>query len=267
MRRFATTRVAWWVPYALGAVAAAGVLALMVWQVVSRGPLVAADWPVHEVFAERVPDGAGKIALDTIAKPGQRWLTLPLLLGLGALVGWRHRRVRPLLAVLAGLGTAYVVGKTVKDALGRTPPYKDVDILHGVGEAFPSGHAANAAMTWALASILLFGAGGLAPNRRRLRIGLAAGAGLAVLVGVVMVVMDYHWLTDVPGGWLVGLLALMVALLVLGPPPTSGEDERNRDRSEALAATGEPEPIGGGSTEGDRGTDRLREDRLGFGPP
>jgi membrane-associated phospholipid phosphatase len=265
MRRFArlSATTSWWLPYATGAALATGVLVVLVWQVVVRGPIVAADWPLHELLTTRVPDGAGRVVLDSLARPGQRWLTLPLLLVVGAWVSWRQRRLQPMLAVLTGLGTAYLVGKTVKDGLSRTPPYKDVDILHGVGEAFPSGHAANAAMTWALISVLLFGASGLWPNRRRLRHGLAVSAGLAVLVGAIMVVMDYHWLSDVPGGWVVGLLALMLALLALGPAP-SLENEHTRDGGQSLATAGQAEPVRGGAADGDGSADRLREDRLGL---
>lgn len=265
MRRFArlSTANAWWLPYAAGAAAAAGALLLMVWQVVVRGPLVTVDWSVHEVLTEQVPTGAGQALLDTLARPGQRWLTLPLLLALGAWVSWRQRRVRPMLAVLVGLGSAYLVGTTIKGGLARTPPYKDVDILHGVGEAFPSGHAANAAMTWALISIMLFGARGVWPNRERLRIGLVVSAGLSVLVGTIMVVMDYHWLSDIPGGWMVGLFSLMLALIAFGPRP-SDEDESGGDGRQALAAAGQAETVRGGTADGDGSTDRLRQDPLGL---
>lgn len=265
MRRFArlSPASAWWFPYAVGAALVAGVLLLMVWQVVVRGPLIAADWPMHELLTTRVPDGAGKVILDTLSRPGQRWLTLPPLLAFGAWVSWRRHRVRPMLAVLAGLGTAYLVGKTIKDALARTPPYKGVDILHGVGEAFPSGHAANTAMTWALITVLLFGARGVWPNRDRLRLGFVISAGLSILVGTIMVMMDYHWLSDILGGWAVGLISLMLALVALGPP-ASAEDERSGDCGQAFATAGQAETVRCGATDGDGSAGSLREDPLGL---
>lgn len=265
MRRYArlSTAKAWWLPYAAGAAVAAGALLLMVWQVVSRGPLVSVDWSVHEVLTSHVPTGAGQALLDTLSRPGQRWLTLPLLLALGAWVSWRQRRVRPLLAVLVGLGSAYLVGKTIKDGLARTPPYKDVDILHGVGEAFPSGHAANTAMTWVLISIMLFGVRGVWPNRERLRLALVVSAGVSALVGTIMVVMDYHWLSDIPAGWMVGLFSLMLALITYGPC-ASDQDERGGDGRQALAAAGQAETVRCGSADGDGSTDRLRQNPLGL---
>lgn len=246
-------RATWWLPYALVAAVGAGALAVMVWQVVVRGPFISADWPVHEFFRSRVPEGGTKILLDTISRPGQRWLTLPIMLLVGGLVSLRFRQVgraqwwRPAAAVLVGLGSAYVVGKAIKDGLHRTPPYRDVDELHGIGEAFPSGHVANATLTWALITVLLFGSLGVWPSPRRLRLGFAVSAGLVLVVGAIMVVLDYHWLSDNAGGVVVGLFALMPALTALGlHRQTSAEDQRGSDGSEALTTPGEPEPIGRG---------------------
>jgi membrane-associated phospholipid phosphatase len=249
MSLFDRLRAPWWMPYAVGAVLSASVLAIMIWQVVARGPFIAADWSVHKFFQPHVPDGGLRILLDSLSRPGQRWLTLPLLIAVGVLTSWRLRRVQPLLAVLVGLGSAFIVGKTVKDSLSRTPPFRDIDILGGLGEAFPSGHVANATLTWALITLLLFGTRGVWPNPRRVRIGFVISAALVLLVGTIMVVMDYHWLSDVPGGIAVGFLALMLALIALGPPPASSEHERRGDSRESLATTSQAKPIGGRSGE------------------
>jgi membrane-associated phospholipid phosphatase len=207
----------WWWPYAAVATLAALALAVMIWQLVARGPFVAADWRIHAYFFPRVADGAARFALDTLSRPGQRWLTLPVLLAVGVFVSWRQQRLRPLIAVVVGLGTAYLLGKWIKEGLGRTAPFLEVDILHGIGQAFPSGHVANATYSWALITLLFFGERGLWPNRRRVFIGFGVTAGLVVLVGGIMVINDYHWFTDLPGGVAVGLIALMAALIVLGP--------------------------------------------------
>lgn len=257
----------WWLAYAVGVVVAGAVLGLMVWQVVVRGPFLAFDWRVHEFFADRQPGSGVRTLLDSVAKLGQRWLTLPVLLAAGAWVSWRQRRGRPLLAVLVGLGSAFVVGSVIKDGLSRTPPYRNIDILHGVGEAFPSGHAANATFTWVLVAVLLFGARGLRPDPRLLRAGLLFGAFAALVVGTIMVGLEYHWVSDIPGGWTVGLLALMLALLALGPPTRSAEDDSGGDRSQALTPPGEAEPVSGRGADGDRRAGRLGEDGLGLGAP
>ncbi len=112
----------WWTPYAITGVAAAAALALLTWQVAIGGLLVAADWPVHQFFDARQPDGPTRAVLDGAAKLGQRWLTLPILLATAGWVCWRQRRVLPMVATVVGLGTLYVVGNAIKFGLGRTPP-------------------------------------------------------------------------------------------------------------------------------------------------
>lgn len=239
----------WWGPYVAGAILSAAALLVMIWQLVVRGPFVAVDWQVHAYFFPRVADGLAKDVLDWLSRPGQRWLTLPVLLAVGAYVSWRQQRLRPLIAVVTGLGTAYLLGKWTKESLGRTPPFKDVDILHGVGEAFPSGHVANATYTWALITLLLYGTRGLWPNRRRVYIGFTVTAGLVVLVSSIMVINDYHWLTDVPGGIAIGLIALMAALLAWGPAEPVGEPRAGSRSPETARETHDHSDGGAASTQ------------------
>lgn len=186
------------------------------WQVAVSGPFVAADWAFH-LWAERTrPSGLDKWLLDQFASvTGERLFTLPVL---GFLAGWlalRERDWRPVVAVVAGLAVIAVIGYSIKFGLGRTMPHTGVDILHGGGRAWPSGHAANATYTWAMAGVLLIGEQGLIPRRSWLRPWMVASGGIALLSGWVMAAVDYHWLSDVPGGWVLGLLALAVSLGVL----------------------------------------------------
>jgi membrane-associated phospholipid phosphatase len=192
----------------------------MTWQILVRGPFVAWDWPIHAYLDERQPDGALRAILNAAARlGGQRLYTLPIVVCVGLWVTYRQRRLRPLIAIGSGLATVFLVGYWIKFGLGRTPPASGKDILHSVGQAFPSGHTANATLTWFLLVILLFGAQGLKPNSVRFRRGLIAAGVVVFLAGGLMTALDYHWLSDIPGGWALGLLALMVAVTVLRAPP------------------------------------------------
>lgn len=250
----------WWTWYAVGAAIAAVSLGLMVWQVVARGPFIAWDWPFHEAVDPRVPTGGLKTAADVLASAlGQRKYTLPFIALAAAFTAWRLRSLRPVIATGAGLAAVAFVGYAIKGALQRTPPALEVDMLHGEGEAFPSGHTANATLTWVMFVVLMFSAHGAFPNRRRFRIGLAVALFGAFVGGVLMAVLDYHWLSDIPGGWALGGLAICAAMVAFGPAPAypgddtpapatgvSGTDDGDGDGGDALAPAGEAQSVRGG---------------------
>lgn len=229
-------------PYAVwsllaGLLAACGALAAVTWQVVVHGPLTAVDWPVHAFVDPRQPEGPPLLAMVAAARLGQRLVTVPPLVGLGLWASLRTRDARPVLAVLAGLGTLAVAGTLLKVAVGRTPPVVGVDTvspgldnvvawvwavaLPGAAAfeghvSFPSGHAANAALTYPLLALLVFGPAGLRPHPRRLRLALGGALVPVAVVGALVVLLDYHWASEALGGWLLGAVALLTARLVLG---------------------------------------------------
>jgi undecaprenyl-diphosphatase len=72
--------------------------------------------------------------------------------------------------------------------------------------SFPSGHAANAMITYLAIGLLL-------PVRQRNRaIAVGIGLAMALQVGISRVMLGVHWPTDVIGGWAFGLIWLMVCM-------------------------------------------------------
>lgn len=218
-------------------VVAVSALAVVTWQVVVGGPVTALDWPVHAFVDPRQPEGPLLAAAVAVARLGQRLVTVPLLVGLAVWAMRRGRGWRPLGAVLTGLGSLAMLGTLLKVAIGRTPPVLEVDLVSpGMDNivawasalvvpgaapfegyvSFPSGHAANAALTYPLAAWLLFGANGVFPHTQRLRVALGCSLVPVAAVGVLVTVLDYHWLSESVGGWLLGFVVLLLALLVLG---------------------------------------------------
>lgn len=224
-------------PSVLAGLAVAGLLGLMTWQVALRGPFIAWDWPVHAYVDPRQPGGSTRSMLNALASlGGQRLYTLPIIAVVGLWVAYQQRRVRPLIAIVAGLATVLFVGYWIKLGLGRTPPASGQDVLHGVGQAFPSGHTANATLTWFLLVVVLFGAQGLKPDPIRFRRYLRLAFVAVFVIGGLMTALDYHWLSDIPGGWALGALALMVSVTILNAPPVRWP-QRNTGSSAALEAT------------------------------
>ncbi|RCV57114.1 phosphatase PAP2 family protein [Marinitenerispora sediminis] len=264
--RNAASAAAWWRPYVLWLVVAAAALTAVTWQVVAGGPLTAADWPVHRAVDARQPEGAPLALAVAVARLGQRWLTAPVLLGVGAWVGWRRRDWRPPAAAVTGLVSLAVLGTLLKVAVGRTPPVIGVDVVDpGLGNvaawlaavlspggppydgfvSFPSGHTANAALTYPLLAWLLFGRNGRWPDPRALRWALAGAAVPVLAVGVMMTALDYHWASESLGGWALGIVVALLGRLALGPGdtgavPAGAPPPPRRRRAPAEAGRGGP---------------------------
>jgi membrane-associated phospholipid phosphatase len=216
------------------------VFAFLIWQVVVRGPFIAWDWQFHYYVDAHHPVGWEKVFLDIVASvTGERMFTIPMVGGTALYVAWKQGgpgslwRIatrRPVLAVLAGLATIASIGYGTKFGLGRTGPHHNMDVLHAGGQAFPSGHAANTFFTGFFILCLLFAHGGLRPSVSRLRKLIPVVGVIVAIAGALMSWLDYHWLSDIPGGWLLGFIACMVALSVLRAP------RRERERAPAPAS-------------------------------
>ena len=150
---------------------------------------------------------------------GARWLTElgsfgPLLvataIGMGLLIARRRWSEATLLLLVTQSGRLLVIlqkewfGRVRPDPLGHVVP---VDSF-----AFPSGHAANATMTFLCLALLL-------SRSQKLRAAaIWTAVWLAILVGVSRVVLGVHWPSDVVGGWAFGLFWTLAWLRLAGRP-------------------------------------------------
>ena len=122
------------------------------------------------------------------------WTALAALLAL-----WLRRPRRALFAVAEIAGTAVVV-QLLKIAFEQPrfhPGPDDQFFWHPVAKAFPSGNSAGA-LAIALAFLLVV------PRPWR-PVTAAIGAAFTLAVSVGLLVLDYHYPSDVLGGWLVAL--------------------------------------------------------------
>jgi undecaprenyl-diphosphatase len=190
---------------------------------------------LYAALAVAVRHGSAVVHLDTVVLRQQPWLRWPefdlpaqllVLLGQRAIVlaialvwlgvrALRTRDLRPL--VLLGVATLLVnvtVG-TVKLAFERLGPLQlgaaaldpGGSTVFSGGTIFPSGHAANAVVTWGVLAVVA--------TRWRALAGVLAGL-LAGAVGVTTLYLGTHWVSDVVAGWAAGGLVLL-ALPVLEP--------------------------------------------------
>ncbi len=180
-------------------------------QVMSNGPLIRVD---ANIALEKRPHVSHwfDFVLRKIDNLGLRGLTATILLTVAVLISWKFRSWRPLnLAFLSLLALNGVVG-IAKLAVGRTKPRLHVDIIHGGGLSYPSGHASNALLTWGILAYLIY---------RYTHRDVFHGRLLATIVGaitlsvcVVSLFRSTHWFSDLLGGLFIGgsLLVLIIAI-------------------------------------------------------
>ena len=169
------------------------------------------------VVAHRV--GSLTAAMKVLTWLGSTAVILPLGLVLGGWYLLRRRDWRPITTFAAALGAAVVTYDIVKPVVGRARPPATLWIGHFTGPAFPSGHATQAVAFYAMAAIVL---GARASNRGR-AVTWALATAVGVIVGFSRLYLGAHWLTDVLGGYALGVtwvaLVTAVTLALSGAHP------------------------------------------------
>jgi membrane-associated phospholipid phosphatase len=183
-------------------------LALLV--VLTAGVMQGATARLDELVNAAAPgQGEGPMVPDLLALSVVDLATPPVwvtaLLIVGAVLAVRRHRWAPL--VLTGAATFVLSGTVLlgKDLIGRPAP--DYVGVLDAGGAYPSGHTATALICAGVVAELVAEA---LPARRRVAWLIAAG--WTLLVGVALLWLHFHWLSDVLGSLLLGALVLWLLL-------------------------------------------------------
>ncbi|WP_245796647.1 phosphatase PAP2 family protein [Actinacidiphila alni] len=162
------------------------------WQVMLWRPYK--QWPQIHAF------------LDYFVVLGQRGPTAVMVLAWLGWRAWRYRTLHPLLVLGTSLLLLNITVGAVKYGLGRLGPHYATTVgsaeMFAGGDIFPSGHTANAVVTWGVLAYL-------ATTPRARRLGSVVSALLALGVGATTVYLGTHWVSDVLLGWAAGLLILL----------------------------------------------------------
>ncbi|MEU6810730.1 phosphatase PAP2 family protein [Streptomyces sp. NPDC046831] len=177
----------------------------IVWAVVTTSWLVRLDWQVM-FFRPYQQWPQIHAFLDYYVVLGQRGPTAVMVAAWLGWRSWRQHTLRPLLTLAASLLLLNVTVGAAKLGMGRLGPHYATVIGSNEmglgGDIFPSGHTANAVVTWGILAYLAS-----TPQARRWLSALSAVTSLGV--GLTTVYLGTHWLSDVLLGWAAGLLILL----------------------------------------------------------
>ncbi|MEU1518878.1 phosphatase PAP2 family protein [Streptomyces sp. NPDC005811] len=177
----------------------------IVWLVVVTSWLVRLDWQVM-FFRPYQQWPEIHAFLDYYVVLGQRGPTAVMVAAWLGWRSWRQHTLRPLLTLGASLLLLNITVGAAKLGMGRLGPHYATTIGSNEmglgGDIFPSGHTANAVVTWGILAYLAS-----TPRARRWLSAVSAVVSLGV--GLTTVYLGTHWLSDVVLGWAAGLLILL----------------------------------------------------------
>ena len=189
------------------------IYSLITQQVLANGWLRRLDEWIFERDILLVSPDSTPLFIILIDDLGLRSVTAIILLITAALISRRYKSWRPInLSVLSLLLLNLFVGAS-KLLFGRTKPHSGFDLFFtDSGLSYPSGHAANAILTWGIFAYLIF---------RYSHKGPFEGFRLTWLVCVITVAVclvslyrNTHWFSDLLGGLFIGA-ALLVGIIAV----------------------------------------------------
>ena len=151
---------------------------------------------LNEIYGGHRPALADAARLITMLGDGR---VVALVTVLGGFVLILRKQHWPTVVLVVGPLLGKSLTELQKYEFNRMRPAEDPHLIVVHSLSFPSGHSANAMMTYVALALFL-----APPERRQIWLGVAAL--IAVLVGLSRVVLGVHWPSDVIGGWSYGLV-------------------------------------------------------------
>ena len=193
--------------------------ALITQQVVANSWIRRLDEWIYERDILLVTPGKTPTIIILIDDLGLRGITSAILLITAILISRRFKSWRPVnLSLLAFFLLNLSVGAS-KLLFGRTKPSTGFDLFFtDSGLSYPSGHAANAVLSWGMIAYLIFRYSHKEPFE-----GLRLTWFVSIISSLVCLASLYrntHWFSDLLGGLFIGS-ALLVAVIAIDRSITS----------------------------------------------
>jgi undecaprenyl-diphosphatase len=205
----------------------------LLFQVLLEGPLTRVDGDI----ANRLNDAVRGHPLTITVLETISWMGRPpilwLVTGLAVAYTWRHGAHRLTLFLLATTTGGAVMSTAIKLLVNRPRPAVDHPIVTALGKSFPSGHALSSTVVYG--AVLLTFLPVLSGRVRHAAVG--ATIALVLAIGSSRVLLGVHFLSDVAGGYVLGLAWLAAATSIF----EIWRVERGRRPSHPLDEGVEPE--------------------------
>ena len=187
--------------FAVALVLVAVPFSYLLFEVIREGPFTRFDETtandLHRLVIERRALIPAVHGISFLGKP----LLLGVCIGIGALFAWlRGRRRLSLFLVVTAIGGG-LVDSAVKILVNRPRPLVEEPLAHAFGKSFPSGHAMSSTVTYG-ALLLVFLP--MVPKAWRW-LAFTSTTLLILAIGVSRLLLGVHFVSDVIGGWALGL--------------------------------------------------------------
>jgi membrane protein DedA with SNARE-associated domain/membrane-associated phospholipid phosphatase len=194
----------------LGVAVVGWAFGVVVQDVISRKDLAGLDGTVYNYLLDHRDTGLTS-ASEVVSFLGGTAVLTALTMAVAGLVWWRTRRARDLMVPALAAAGSWVLVELIKVAVSRPPPPVAEMLSTTPGFAFPSGQATRSAACLLTAAFVASGA--LRSWRSKVVVATAAVT-LSVLIGLARLTLAVHWLTDVLGGWALGILWFAVVVVI-----------------------------------------------------
>lgn len=176
-------------------------------QVLRDGPLTELDTSAANHLHDRVREEPRLVdVLQAISFLGKPVFFYVLCTPIALLLVLRGRARLAVYLVTTSL-VAGVTNLAVKAAVSRPRPSLDDPVATASGQSFPSGHAMSATAVYG--ALLLIFLPAVSPRWRRTAV--AAVVGLVLAIGATRLALGVHYISDVLGGFVLGLGWLVAA--------------------------------------------------------
>ncbi len=216
-----------------GVVVVGWAFGMVVQDVISRKDLAGLDGTVYRFLLDHRDPGLTS-ASEVVAFFGGTAVLSVLTMGIAALVWLRTRRTRDLMVPALAVVGSWVLVELIKVAVSRPPPPVADMLAETPGFAFPSGQATRSAAC--LLTVAFVASGALGSWRSKV-VAVTAAVSLSALIGLARLTLAVHWLTDVLGGWALGMLWFAVVMVFSEVAASMQRREATEPPAEPVAQT------------------------------